>query len=234
MKTATLKRGDLETQDDWYSFGYQKCYYSRSLGLIWGFVHFCMEHRYKNRKDLLKVIEVGAGQGQHYKYVRHHFEQYTATDIRNSQDEVLDLGKLTVKFADASDLKFINSGSFDRLIATCLLAHLDKPQEALKEWRRVIRAGGVITIYVPPEPGILVRIVRQVFIWPKARRLGLKNPQLIAYLEHRNHYPMMRSLIHEAFKDDLVKKYRFPIKILPWNLSIFDIYHIELTKGNKK
>jgi phosphatidylethanolamine/phosphatidyl-N-methylethanolamine N-methyltransferase len=217
----------MSVQDNWYMDNYEKCYYTGKLGSIWTMVHKVMEKRYNKRVDLLRVIEVGSGHGQHIKFVKHRFTHYLATDIRpHLLSGLVDI-RIESKFADASNLNFIQDESYDRLIATCLLAHLDRPMEALKEWKRVIRRGGALTIYVPPEPGFLVRFIRKFFIWPKAQQLGLKNAELVAYLEHRNHYPMMKVLIQEIFQDDIISKYRFPFKFLPWNLSIFDIYHIE-------
>jgi phosphatidylethanolamine/phosphatidyl-N-methylethanolamine N-methyltransferase len=217
----------MSVQDNWYLKNYERCYYTGKLGTIWKIVHKAMEVRYKNRTDLVRVIEVGAGHGQHLRFVKHKFLHYLATDIRPHLFVNLGDTRIESKFADASNLSFIQNGSYDRLIATCLLAHLDKPAEALNEWKRVIRKGGVLTIYVPPEPGFLVRVIRKFFIWPKAKKLGLQNPELVAYLEHRNHYPLMKSLIKEIFSDDQVSKFRFPFRCLPWNFSVFDIYHIE-------
>jgi|688.fasta_scaffold624688_1 phosphatidylethanolamine/phosphatidyl-N-methylethanolamine N-methyltransferase len=220
----------MSDQENWYLDGYEKCYYTGALGFIWTIVHKSMEKKYTKRTDLLRVIEVGTGQGQHFKFVRHGFSYYLATDIRPHLFSTFGDSRIESKFADASNLDFLEDASFDRLIATCLLAHLDQPMEALKEWKRVIKKGGVLTIYVPPEPGFLVRVIRKLFIWPKAKKHGLINPELVSYLEHRNHYPMMRSLIHEIFRDDRITKFRFPLKFLPWNLSVFDVYHIEKLK----
>lgn len=217
----------MSVQDNWYSDSYEKCYYTGTLGLVWTMVHKAMERNYNKRNDLFRIIEVGAGQGQHFKFVKHSFNYYLATDIRPNLLPKFADSRIEIRFADASNLDFIRDGSFDRLIATCLLAHLDKPMEALMEWKRVVRKGGVLTIYVPPEPGFLVRCIRKLFIWPKAKKLGLKNPELVSYLEHRNHYPMMNSLIKDIFQEDKVLKYRFPSNLLPWNLSLFDIYLIE-------
>ena len=227
--SSSREKGDkkMSIQDNWYSDSYKKCYYSGKLGLVWTMVHKTMERKYNKRIDLFRIIEVGSGQGQHFKFVNHSFSHYLLTDIRPHLFPKFSDSRIETKFADASNLDFILDGSYDRLIATCLLAHLDKPQEALLEWKRVVRKGGALTIYVPPEPGFLVRCIRKFFIWPKSKKLGLKNPELVAYLEHRNHYPMMRSLIKDTFQYDEVSKFRFPIKFLPWNLSVFDIYHIK-------
>lgn len=72
----------MSEQENWYLYGYEKCYYTGTLGFIWTIVHKSMEKRYNKRTDLLRIIEVGAGQGQHFRFVKHKFSHYLATDIR--------------------------------------------------------------------------------------------------------------------------------------------------------
>jgi len=73
--------------------------------------------------------------------------------------------------ADAQVLPFLDN-SFGRVIATCLLLHLQEPELALLEWRRVTENNGLITILIPTEPGLLLRLSRALLTSPKARRLG--------------------------------------------------------------
>ncbi len=151
--------------------GYEKCYYTGTLGFIWTIVYKSMEKRYIKRTDLLRIIEVGAGQCQHFRFIKHKFSHNLAMDIRPYLFSDYNDSRIEIKFADASNLEFVQDGSYDRLIATCLLAHLDKAREALNEWERVIKKGGALTIYAPPEPGFLVRVVRKLFKWPKQKNM---------------------------------------------------------------
>jgi len=78
---------------------------------------------------------------------------------------------------DAVSLPFPDQ-CFDRVIATCLIAHLKDPEVALTEWRRVLRKGGELTMYVPCELGFSLRLFRKLFLAPKAKRLGFQGLNL--------------------------------------------------------
>jgi ubiquinone/menaquinone biosynthesis C-methylase UbiE len=43
---------------------------------------------------------------------------------------------------NAEKLDLIADNAYDRLTATCLIAHLANPEQALVEWRRVVKSGG--------------------------------------------------------------------------------------------
>src|ERR1700722_16544061 len=127
------------------------------------------------------VLEVGAGTGQHRENGHHAYEKYVETDLRTPERTEESLGAnatLIREQADAASLDYPD-GTFDRLIATCLLMHLPDPEHALAEWRRVVRVGGLVTIYVPSEPGLAVRVTRACTTARKLRKLGFADYDLI-------------------------------------------------------
>ena len=186
-----------------------------------------MERPFKSNNNFDVVLEVGAGNGEHFPHVRHDFKRYLMTDIRfqNLPTTISDVRVLLAE-ADSCSLVDFEDNSVDRIIATCLLVHVKDPLQALMEWNRVVKPGGVLTIYLAPEPGILVGVIRRLFIWPKSRREGAMNPKLLAYSEHRNHYPGMITFIENVFADSKIVKKRYPTKYLGWNFSIFEIVQI--------
>lgn len=217
---------------DWYENGYRNCYYTGLLGLVYGLVHKIIERPFRREEYFEKVLEVGAGNGEHYDFVKHDFSLYFMTDIslpsfpKSSQDL-----RIVVKQMDCANLIEFGENSIDRLIATCLLAHLDSPFKALMEWKRVVKPGGIISLYLPSEPGMLLRFVRKFFIWPKSKRNGSLNPKFHTYSEHRNHYPGMISLVETVFSGDKIRRSRYPLRILGWNFSLFEILQIELVEN---
>ena len=216
------------SEAEWMESGYDRCYYTGPLRGAWSIVHRKMERRFDSGMAFPKVIELGAGHGQHAPFVRHDFHSYVVSDL---QEDLIVLPEGDPRFStatlDAADLSSIPDGSVDRLIATCLLAHLPDPMAALAEWRRVVRPGGVLTIYVPCEPGWITRLIRRCYIWPRARRHGLKDPELLMYESHKIHYPAMRSFIRATFQGDAMHRERFPTGVLPWNLSLFEVVQVQ-------
>lgn len=51
--------------------------------------------------------------------------------------------------ADATDLSEIGDACYDFLLSSNCLEHVANPIKALKEWRRVIKAGGVMVLVLP-------------------------------------------------------------------------------------
>jgi SAM-dependent methyltransferase len=123
----------------------------------------------------------------------------------------------------------LKAEKFDRVIVSCLLAHLNRPETALKEWRRVVRNGGLVTIYVPSEPGLVLRLLRTLTTARKLKKSGA-NARLIHYVEHRNYWITMNILIREVFSLDNIRKKRYPIPFFSWNFSLWDVYQITVSK----
>jgi len=211
---------------DYFAGDYQQVMYTGAVGLFSRLTHRLMDRPFRSVRTPV-VLEVGAGAGQHADYAETDFDTYYMTDISSEvigqysgSDE-----RIIPRVADAENLIGFADHSVDRVVATCLLAHLTHPEAALKEWRRVVKPGGNLSIYVPAEPGMLLRFLRHTIVAPKARKIG--NDHLaIVYRHHRNHYPSMKVLIRSVFAEDKVTRKRFPTRLLGWNFSLFDVYHI--------
>jgi ubiquinone/menaquinone biosynthesis C-methylase UbiE len=64
---------------------------------------------------------------------------------------------------------------------------VDDVENSLKEARRVCKNGGVISIYLPTDPGIMYRFMRKIFTARRASKLRI-NYEYINALGHRNHF----------------------------------------------
>jgi len=99
-----------------------------------------------------RVLELGATDFNHLTFVRHGFLEYVVSDVDTTILEATPppprTGVISVKRLDASNLSLYPDNYFDRIIATCLLLHLDKLETVLSEWRRVLKPGGYISIYL--------------------------------------------------------------------------------------
>lgn len=212
----------------WMESGYNDCYYSGLLGRGWSIAHSALERPFDSSKHFSVVLELGAGQGQHLAYVQHQFNRYLMTDISPSLLPTSKRDGVESMRVDAADLSPFASNSVDRLIATCLLAHLPQPLEALKEWRRVVQPNGWLSIYVAVEPSLVNRMLRETFIWPRSRRFGAQDPELLMWTQHMVHYSALRTFLFRVFVGDSIIRYRFPTRLVPWNLAFFEVWHIQL------
>jgi ubiquinone/menaquinone biosynthesis C-methylase UbiE len=205
-------------------------------GFLFDFTHKTLEliprlSNGKKRAISSKVLEVGAGLGQHLKFVEKSYSKYTMTDVNPSlmlkNNRESKLAKIEYKVADVHNLPF-TQGSFDRVISTCLLHHLDDVETALSEIKRVIKKGGLVSIYLSCDPGVMNRLLRRLLIIPKARRLGFSEYDIFIAREHKNHFQSIEFMINHVFKGQNIEKKYYPFHIKSWNLNTFCIFQIQI------
>lgn len=171
------------------------------------------------------TVEVGSGAGGHARYVRHSYDQYLMTDIRDYRPDKSPQPLKPFLFANAEGLPFADN-SVDRLVSTCLLHHVTNPLSALSQWRTAVRPGGSITIFLPCDPGLLWRLGRQVGPRRKALKQGVDYDFLMA-VSHRNHVGSIMAILNAVFKRDKVRRSGFPAPFLSsWNLNLAFVYQI--------
>lgn len=180
------------------------------------------------------VLELGASQDLHRNFVKDDFQSYFVTDL---DEKLLNIGAQSSPFdsrvmyqvVDATATPYADN-QFDRVIATCLIAHMRYPEDVLQEWRRLVKNTGVLSFYVAAEPSLLLRVARLFTHKISARKLGVVNYDLLQYGGHHSHFPAIKTFINWTFKNDVIDTRRFPAKWLPWNLSFYTVYHIKVKK----
>lgn len=190
--------------------------------------HRLVEKDFDSSCHFDRVIEVGSGTGKHVSYVKHNFNEYIMTDISqkylNMSKELNKNEKFKFEIADATNLQYADS-SFDRLISIYNLEHLPNPHDVLKEWRRVIKPGGTISISIPTEGGLAWNTGRFLTTRRYFAKEGL-NLDYIISREHINTCYRLVNLIHYYFPK--IKEKYFPIDIIPTShLNL--IYAVNIT-----
>lgn len=222
--------GDFESQsNEFYEQKYSEFMSTGLIGKYWGYIHKLMEKPYIN-DNYTRILEVGSGNGEHFIYVRCKYKEYYLTDIRieNLKKSVIENDSLVIEKADVEKLQYPDN-YFDRVIVTCVLSHLVKPYEALSELFRVTKKGGQISIYMPCEPGLFLRLVRKYTTRKKAKKLGIDEIAHIHFLEHRNYFLAVDFFIrmHATKNMSRLKAKYHPLFIKSWNLNLFTIYQIK-------
>lgn len=229
MKNSNYSRGSVEL--------YYRVFYSRMMGhdsegilnILWKYPHKLMEKPFKSNSGY-RILELGFGEGEHLAFVAPGYEDYLATDIdlvRLERSQVKLPQNARIQVCDASSLPFLDS-SFDRVIATCLIAHLPNPEFALNEWKRVLKPGGRLTIYVPCEPGFSLRLFRKIFTAPKAKKLGFEGFNLYIARDHINDAFRILNIGAEVFRADKFSLVFRPFYFRSWYLNLFCI--VQVTK----
>jgi phosphatidylethanolamine/phosphatidyl-N-methylethanolamine N-methyltransferase len=209
---------------------YRSLNYGRSLsGVFMRRGHVLLEREFDSATHFSKVLEVGAGAGEHLGFVRHGFDHYLMTDwndirlqhARAALPESL-RGRVGVGREDATKLS-LDDGSVDRLIACHILEHLYRPHEVLREWHRVLRRGGVMSILLPCDPGMLWRFGRLLGPRASAERAGIDYDYWMAR-EHVNPIGNLVTFIRYYFEER--KEIWYPARIPSTDLNLFFLCHL--------
>lgn len=223
---------DIHVYNDRLTRAYDSLNYGRSLSAYFmrkG--HELLERPFAGR-HFGKVVEVGAGAGEHLGFVRHGFDQYLMTDwndarlarAREALPEELK-ARVTVGREDATKLT-LPDASADRLIACHILEHLYRPHEVLREWNRVVRRGGAISILLPCDPGIAWRLGRMLGPRANAERAGIAYDYWMAR-EHVN--PINNLVVFIRYYFGEVAESWYPTGIPSMDLNLFYLCHVTRT-----
>jgi phosphatidylethanolamine/phosphatidyl-N-methylethanolamine N-methyltransferase len=198
-----------------FEANYEKLNYSGNLSSkVLAHSHAVLEKAFGPNDHFGKVLEIGAGSGQHPLSVKHRFDEYWITD---GNDRMLEQararfgsdGRYRYQIEDARQLSFADA-SFDRVIATHVLEHIVHPHDVLREWTRLIKPGGTLSLVLPCDPGLAWRIGRSIGVRKRARDAGLEYVYWMAR-EHVNPIFNLVTFINFYFTD--VKESWWPMRL---------------------
>lgn len=195
--------------------------------------HKLVEKAFDERAHFGRVLEVGAGTGEHLTFVRHSFDEYTLTDLDPRTLEVarrkladIPNGKVKFEVQTGSELAYPDN-TFDRLVATHVLEHIYQPHLALKEWRRVLKHGATLSILIPTDPGMAWRLGRHFGPRKNAMAQGIAYDYVMAR-EHVNSCNNLIAILRHYFPESKEAWWPFPISSI--DLNLFFAFHATLDK----
>jgi phosphatidylethanolamine/phosphatidyl-N-methylethanolamine N-methyltransferase len=222
---------DAATYNDRLTRAYGELNYGRSLS-AWFMRqgHKLLERPFGPDRHFARVVEVGSGSGEHLAFVRHGFDEYCLTDwnparlerVRDACPEAL-RAKISLRTEDATRLS-LPDHACDRLVATHVLEHLYRPHEVLREWDRVVRPGGTLSILLPCDPGLMWRLGRMLGPRANAERAGIDYDYWMAR-EHVNSINNLVTFIRYYF--ERIEETWYPARIPSSDLNLFYLCNIE-------
>lgn len=229
---------DPNFQENWYREFYSKVNVTAIEGSLFNKVLHKSIELGTGENTGLHILEVGTNSGEHIKYVNNGWQKmgsYTACDIREPIPEHLAWFQArNVEFVQASieELPFEDK-SFDRVILTCVLHHVNDIEKALLELRRVTKPGGVISILLPNDPGFAYRFSRGFTTLPIAIYKGLFwQVQLNHALEHKNNFLSLIRTLRYVFGKDRIQLIGWPFIFSSYSLNVFSTLKIRICETN--
>jgi len=195
--------------------------------------HRLVEKPFGKEMHFGRVVEIGAGTGEHLPFVRHRFDEYTLTDL---DGKTLAVAKSKLKPPQSGVLKFeVQTGgslaypdnTFDRLVATHVLEHIVNPHLVLKEWGRVLKDGGTLSVLIPTDPGVAWRLGRHLGPRKNAMAQGIAYDYVMAR-EHVNSCNNLIALLRHYFP--VARESWWPLAIPSIDLNLFFAFHAVIRK----
>lgn len=217
-----------------FSSVYDESNYSSTLqSFVMNASHKLVERPFTSHTSFDRVLEVGAGTGEHVKFIQHCFKEYFVTD---NDEATLDVAKnkidssskrnIIFQIQSANELTYLDN-TFDRLVATHVLEHIYYPHLALKEWSRVTKDGGILSILIPTDPGLAWRLGRHLGPRKTAISLGIAYDYVMAR-EHVNSCNNLIAILRHYFPGSKEAWWPFPLPSI--DLNLFYAFHAVIKK----
>lgn len=196
--------------------------------------HVLLERDFGPERRFETVVEVGAGHGEHLPHVRHGFSRYIMTDLRADElarrhaDPAHLRRGVEVRAEDATRLSLPDDCA-DRLIASHVLEHLAEPHAVLREWSRVVKDGGLISLVQPCDPGFAWRFGRNLGPRRDNHRAGNGAYDYWMAREHVNAIQTLHVMIDYDFPER--KELWFLLRVPSVDANLLFVTHLVNCKG---
>jgi len=206
-------------------------YSSNFQSFVMGASHKLLEKIYTAEDYFDNVLEVGAGTGEHLFYVKHKFNSYTLTDLdfktlKKAKVKLKNFSKVNFERQIANKLSY-KADSFDRVVATHVLEHIINPHLAIKEWIRVLKHNGTLSILIPTDPGLAWRLGRNFGPRKQAIQKGFAYDYIMAR-EHVNSCINLIAILKHYFPDHKESWWPFPLPSV--DLNLFYAFNVKVSK----
>tara|TARA_B100001057_G_C22565852_1_gene839152 strand:+ start:188 stop:847 length:660 start_codon:yes stop_codon:yes gene_type:complete len=218
----------MENNTKYQEQTYRELYYGGSVGGLLKKCHQKLENYNFNEHNT--ILDIGIGFVPHKDYLKKSFKTYYGIDIKSALNAEEFIKKnypdIIFKYYDGKKLPF-DDETIDRIIISHVLEHILEPEKFLYEMMRVLKKGGIVSIALPCDPGLLYRFGRNIF----KKTVLKKHPDpdydhdYFAACEHVNSIWNLYYIIRKRF--NVVKEICYPINIINFDLNLFYVLQIK-------
>ena len=200
-------------------------------GLMGFFMNYCHNQleSIKLPKKIPMVLEIGAGNSPHIKYLKHEFDEYHIIETSDFALENYDNNyKIIKKKYDGQNIPYPDE-NFDRIIISHCLEHIPSPENFLTQMMNKLKKGGILSISLPTDPGLLFRLGRaylKIFSLKKNYKITKEEFDYMNATEHINSIFGLYSIIKYNYSSVLTESY-LPFRIKSFDLNLFYNVHIK-------
>jgi phosphatidylethanolamine/phosphatidyl-N-methylethanolamine N-methyltransferase len=204
--------------------------YSGLMGFFMNHCHKQLEHfNFPENSD--RVLEIGAGSAPHYDFIKHDYKEYhIAETSKTTFKKYQNNPKIKFTIYDGKTLPYENE-YFDRIIISHCLEHITSPEEFLNQMMKKLKKGGILSISLPTDPGLLFRLGRlylKIFSLKKNYKISSKKFDYMNATEHVNSIFGLSAILNYNYGNSLTEYY-LPFRIKSFDLNLFYNVHIKKT-----
>ena len=199
-------------------------------GLIMKYCHRKLEC-FKGKEKYDNVLEIGPGPASHIDFIKHQFDKFYI--VETSEDSIKSYEndkRINTVLYDGVHLPF-ERNFFDRIIISHVLEHINEPENFLFEMMNKLKTGGILSISLPTDPGLLWRLGKLYIRYYEAKKtynISAKEYDYLSATEHINSIFNLMSIIKYHFKDQIEESF-LPFKIKLVDINLF--YNVHITKS---
>ena len=208
-----------------------------SVGFMMKLCHLGLEKTkvLQNLNNSSLILEIGAGTSPQINYLKHDYKKYIFLEnsiyaIKFLKKKFKSNSKVDFKYYDGKKLPF-QKESIDRIIISHVLEHIPNPEAYLEKMFYILKKGGILSIALPSDPGLLWRLGRFFLRLTKVKnKLGLSLDEydyMIAN-EHVNSIFNLVSIVKYKYKKNILEESYLPFHIKLLDLNLF--YNLTLKK----
>ena len=215
MEKSESPRSTAEIVDEYYRCFYERVHGGGGPGLIESLMHKSLER--KSRVPH-RMLEIGVGNFEHLPYLKSEPSLYVAIDLRSPSDEMLRINRF--EKAKAEDVKGLTTGRyfvqvsieefcsldvglFDRIVASCVLLHLDEPDVVMTLLLRILEEeSSEMRLLLPTEPSWIINLWRMLVSRRRAQALGFNHFDLVNAADHKNYSRRVAVFAGHVFADE--------------------------------
>lgn len=180
------------------------------------------------------TLEIGCGLGRHLTHISERSKRkYIAIDIEHILLKQASNKHTSVSFllCDANQLPFKKT-SFDRIVSTYVLEHIDKIDAVLQEITRVLKPSGELLLALPTEGGMAWDLGRRFVVKPAFEKKYKINYDKVIIWEHRHSIKELLATI-KIFFDITSLKY-IPFYIPSHHINLILAIRAQIKQKNEK